>query len=108
MSCSEEIQKKYKESPFVGMTVADAKLAHNGMVSIGSIDGKRLIRTQVYIVNMLDVDVKTPAGLSINPPDNHKALVLSKKYLKGAAILPNRVGLPITKPAQSFKSSRLA
>ena len=51
------------------------------------------------------VEVKTPAGLPARPPLNHSELVPSKKYFKGAAMLPKRVGLPTIKPAHSVKSA---
>src|SRR3990167_5956593 len=56
---------------------------------------------------MLAVEVKTVAGLFTNDPDNHKLLVPSIKCFIGAAILPNRVGLPSAKPAQFFRSSNV-
>ncbi|OAD20051.1 hypothetical protein THIOM_004267 [Candidatus Thiomargarita nelsonii] len=54
----------------------------------------------------LDIEVKTAAGLPTNAPESHKPLVCSKKYFKGAAILPKWVGLPSAKPAQ-FHHHRL-
>lgn len=54
---------------------------------------------------MLEVEVKKPAGLLIRSPLNQRSLVLSKKYFKGAAILPKRVGLPVMMPAQFLMSS---
>src|SRR5690554_7755722 len=53
-----------------------------------------------------EVEVKTPAGLLINAPVNQSGLVPSRKYFNGAAMLPKRVGLPITKPAQCLRSDR--
>src|SRR5690554_7520545 len=52
-----------------------------------------------------EVEVKTPAGLLINAPVNQSGLVPSRKYFNGAAMLPKRVGFPITKPAQCLRSS---
>ena len=51
-----------------------------------------------------EVEVKTLAGLPIKPPDNHNALVLSIKYLRGEAMLPKWVGLPNARPMHSCKS----
>src|SRR4030095_6941756 len=42
--------------------------------------------------------------LPARPPLNQSALVPSKKYFSGAAMLPKRVGLPTIKPAHSVKS----
>ena len=56
----------------------------------------------------LDVEVKSAAGLPISAPSNHSVLVESMKYFNGAAILPNRVGLPKASPTHSRRSSRLA
>ena len=55
-----------------------------------------------------DAEVKTPAGLRSRPPLSHIALVPSRKYLSGAAMLPNRVGLPSTSPSQARSSSWVA
>ncbi len=46
--------------------------------------------------------------MPIRAPLCHKAAVPSKKYFKGAAIFPKRVGLPKAKPAQFSKSAKLA
>jgi hypothetical protein len=54
------------------------------------------------------VEVNNPAGLSIKLPCIQSALVSSKNCFIGAAILPNRVGLPTTKPAHPFRSSWVA
>ncbi|MOA44068.1 hypothetical protein D3C78_1662960 [compost metagenome] len=56
----------------------------------------------------LAVEVNTPAGLPTRAPVSHRLLVPSRKYLSGAAMLPKRVGLPSARPAQFFRSSRLA
>src|SRR3989338_1481820 len=56
----------------------------------------------------LAVDVKQPAGFPINAPDCHMPLVPSKKYLRAAAMLPKRVGLPSAHPAQPLRSSCVA
>ena len=56
----------------------------------------------------LAVEVNTPAGLPIRPPDIHSALVPSRKYFSAAAMLPNRVGLPSARAAQSRRSSSVA
>ncbi len=53
------------------------------------------------------VEVKQAAGLPIKSPESQMSLAWSIKYFKGAAILPNRVGLPIIKPLQNLSSSRL-
>ena len=53
----------------------------------------------------LAVEVKAAAGLSISAPLIHRLEVPSMKYLSGAAMLPKRVGLPSTRPAQSRRSS---
>ena len=39
--------------------------------------------------------------LAREPPLTHSALVPSRKYFSGAAMLPKRVGLPTTRPAHS-------
>ena len=54
------------------------------------------------------VEVKTPAGLPAKAPDIHSALVPSKKNLTGAAMLPNRVGLPRIRPQHCTRSSCVA
>jgi len=54
----------------------------------------------------VEVEVNTPAGLPDSTPDIHSAAVPSRKYLSGAAMLPKRVGLPMTRPAQSRRSVR--
>ena len=56
----------------------------------------------------LAVEVKTPAGLPAKAPENHSADVPSMKYLSAAAMLPNRVGLPMTRPPHSTRSWFLA
>ena len=56
----------------------------------------------------LAVEVKTPAGLPTSSPLSQRLLVPSRKYFIGAAMLPKRVGLPSARPAQFFRSSRLA
>ena len=53
-----------------------------------------------------DVEVKTPAGLPLNVPDSHSVIVLSKKYLSDAVMLPKWVGLPSTRPEHSSRSER--
>ena len=57
---------------------------------------------------MLEVEVNTPAGLSISAPDSHRELVPSRKNFRGAAMFPKRVGLPSARPAQSRRSSAVA
>jgi hypothetical protein len=54
------------------------------------------------------VDVKTPAGFPVSEPDSQSVPVPSRKYFSGAAMLPKRVGLPSTSPAQSARSALLA
>ncbi|MNP45005.1 hypothetical protein D3C76_1388940 [compost metagenome] len=56
----------------------------------------------------LAVEVNTPAGLPTSSPPSQRLLVPSRKYLSGAAMLPNRVGLPSTRPAQWRRSSSVA
>ena len=56
----------------------------------------------------VSVDVNTAAGLPTKAPDSQRSPVLSRKYFSGAAILPNRVGLPRARPSQAASSSRLA
>ncbi len=51
-----------------------------------------------------EVDVNTPAGLPLSVPDSHSVIVLSKKYLRDAVMLPKWVGLPSTSPAHSSRS----
>ena len=48
--------------------------------------------------------VKTAAGFPTMVPRNHNAPSPSTKYFIGAAILPNRVGLPSANPAHSSRS----
>ncbi len=54
------------------------------------------------------VDVNTPAGLPASAPESHSALVPSRKNFIGAAILPNRVGLPRMSPQHCTRSSWVA
>src|SRR5512145_1714293 len=54
------------------------------------------------------VEPKTPAGLRSSAPFSHRELVPSRKYLSGAAMLPKRVGLPSTSPAQATRSAWVA
>ena len=51
------------------------------------------------------LEVKTPAGLPRRVPASQSPLVPSRKYLSAAAMLPKRVGLPSTRPAQRCRSS---
>ena len=51
------------------------------------------------------VDVNTPAGLPTSAPETQRLDVLSRKYLSGAAMLPKRVGLPMTRPAALRRAS---
>ena len=53
---------------------------------------------------ILPDEVKTPAGFSVSALLSHSFVVLSRKYLSSAAILPNRHGLPKIKPSQSKRS----
>ena len=54
------------------------------------------------------VEVNTAAGLRSSVPLSQSALVPSRKYFKGAAMLPNRVGLPRSSPSHSLRSSCVA
>src|SRR5581483_3450315 len=54
------------------------------------------------------VEVNTPAGFPASAPDTHRLDVQSRKYFRGAAMLPKRVGLPRTSPSARRRSSRLA
>jgi hypothetical protein len=54
---------------------------------------------------ILDVDVNKAAGLLINAPVAQSAPVLSRKYFNAEAMLPNRVGLPMARPAHSRRSA---
>src|SRR5579872_7535095 len=54
---------------------------------------------------MVWVEVNTPAGLPARATESQSAEVLSQKYFNGAAMLPNRVGLPRTSPSAARKSS---
>ncbi|MNJ76728.1 hypothetical protein D3C77_740700 [compost metagenome] len=56
----------------------------------------------------LAVEVNTAAGLSTSSPVSQRLLVPSRKYFRGAAMLPKRVGLPRARPAQWRRSSRVA
>ena len=52
--------------------------------------------------------VNNPNGLSVSAPFNQSPDVESRKYLSAAAMLPNRVGLPSSRPSQPARSSRVA
>src|ERR1700730_15522936 len=54
------------------------------------------------------VEVKTPAGFPASAPDSQRLEVQSRKYLRGAAILQNRGGLPRRSPSACRKSSSVA
>src|SRR4030088_810382 len=54
------------------------------------------------------VEVKTPAGFPASAPDSHRLGEQSRKYLRGAAIFPNRVGLPRMSPSAWRRSSSVA
>ena len=56
----------------------------------------------------LAVLVNTVAGLLINSPESHWAMVPSRKYFMAAAMLPKRVGLPKASAAQFLKSAAVA
>ena len=51
------------------------------------------------------VEVNTPAGLPISVPLAHSPPSPSRKCFIGAAMLPNRVGLPMARPAHSRRSA---
>src|SRR5579872_2718303 len=51
------------------------------------------------------VEVNTAAGFPASAPDTHRLEVLSRKYFRGAAMLPKRVGLPSTSPSAVRRSS---
>src|SRR6185295_13524235 len=53
----------------------------------------------------LPVEVKTAAGFPASAPPIHKSAVPSRKCFIGAAMLPNRVGLPSARPLHSARSA---
>jgi hypothetical protein len=53
---------------------------------------------------MVVVEVNTAAGLPTRLPFSQTPLVESRKYFKGAAMLPKRVGLPRARPTHSSRS----
>jgi len=53
---------------------------------------------------MVAVEVNAAAGLPTSVPLAHSAPRVSMKCFIGAAMLPKRVGLPISRPAHSARS----
>ena len=53
-------------------------------------------------------DVNAPTGLPASTPVSHRLEVPSKNAMSGAAMFPNRTGLPTTIPAHSRRSSCVA
>ncbi|OPZ10473.1 MAG: hypothetical protein BWZ07_02628 [Alphaproteobacteria bacterium ADurb.BinA280] len=51
------------------------------------------------------VEVNTAAGFPCKVPEAHSAPSESRKYFIGAAMFPNRVGLPSNRPSQRCKSA---